>query len=88
MKTNMCICVQLEGHSFKFTRARKGTILTKIVEKNETHILCLIHFIHSLVIRLNIVFANNHILTYVLFVDMCFGGNFSIILSVICFIHG
>jgi hypothetical protein len=33
------------------------TIMTEVVEKNETHILCLIHFIHNLVIRLNVVFA-------------------------------
>jgi len=84
----MYICVQLEGHSLKFTRARKMTILTEVVEKNETHILCLIHFIHNLVIRLNIVFANNHTLTYVLLVYMCCSGNLNIILSVICFIHG
>jgi len=57
MNTNMCICVQLEGHSHKFTREIKRTIMTEVVEKNETHILCLIHFIHNLVIRLNIVFA-------------------------------
>jgi hypothetical protein len=88
MKTNIRICVQLEGHSLKFTRARKRTILTEVIEKNETHILDLIHFIHNLVIRLNIVFANNHTLTYVLFVDMCFSGNFNIIVSAICFIHG
>jgi len=88
MKTNTCICVWLEGHSLKFTRAKKRTILTEVVEKNEIHILCLILFIHNLVIRLNIVFSNNHTLTYVLFVDMFFSGNFNIILSVICFIHG
>jgi len=88
VKTNMCVCVQLEGYSLKFTRARKRTILTEVVEKNETHILCLIHFIHNLVIRLNIIFANNHTLIYAPFVDMCFSENFNIILSVICFIHG
>jgi len=80
--------VQFEGHSLKFTRARKRTIFTEVVEMDETCILCLIHFIHNLVIRLNIAFANNHTLTYVLFVDMCFSGNFNISLSVICFIHG
>jgi len=88
MKTNTCICVRLEGHSLKFTRARKRTILSEVVEKNEIHILCLILFIHKLVIRLNIVFANSHTLTYVLFVGVCFGGNFNIILSVICFLLG
>ena len=39
MKTNMCICVQLEGHSHKFTRAIKRTIMAEVVEKNETHFM-------------------------------------------------
>jgi hypothetical protein len=66
IKTNMCICVQLEVHSLKFTRARKRIILTEVVEKNETHILCLIHFIHNLVGRLYLPTIIHLLMSYML----------------------